>query len=205
MPPRNGRQERRRQRPIDAVLNPQLPALPQTTGTVTSPGTITGPVSPIDEVLGGGEVTTGEENPWVNPFMEVYEKTKTGAMANLADIQKQMSESFAHRGGYFGGKHAISQANVATKTGTFLDQLLAETELGASERQYEDWKFAEGQKMNLMNLLPLLLGTNTFENLVPMLGQGKGGAAGSAAGGLLGSFLGPVGTAAGTAAGSALF
>jgi len=143
--------------------------------------------TPFEALLGGGEAPAGEENPWRNPFMEVYEKTKVGALENLADIQKQMGESFAHRGGYFGGKHAISQGKVAAETGTALDQLLAETELGASERQYEDWKRAENQKMGLLGLIPTLLGTEGFENIVQMPGQSKGGGLGSLAGGAAGS------------------
>ena len=196
MPSRNGRQERRRQRPIDAVLGP--PSQPAST-----PGPVTGSDSPIDAllgegVLGEGEAIASEENPWVNPFMEVYEKTKVGALENLADIQKQMGESFAHHGGYFGGKHAIAQGETAARTGTYLDQLLAETELGASERQYEDWKFAESQKMGLMNLIPTLLGSETFQNIVQMPGQGKGGGLGNIAGGAAGSVLGPMGGAIGS-------
>jgi len=152
--------------------------------------------------LGGGEAET---SPWVNPFMEVYETTKAGAMKNLEDIQKQMGEAFAHKGGYFGGKHAISQAETAAKTGSYLDQLLAETSLGASEREYEDWQRARQEQFMPMNLINMLLGSQTTMPIVQQPSQGKGGAAGSTLGGLAGSFLGPLGTAAGTAAGSAIF
>lgn len=180
MMPRDGRNRRRR--PIDQLLSPDLPTSPATTATggVGTTGQIT---SPIDTVLDDTGGNGGDEaNPWVNPFMEVYETTKAGALQNLEEMQKKMAESFAHRGGYFGGKHAIAQGEMAAETGTALDQLLAQTELGASERQYEDWKFAEGQKMNLMNLIPALLGTGTFENIVQMPGQ--------SAGSMLGSILG---------------
>ena len=189
---------RRRPSPVDTVLNPQLPTAPQTT---TPTGEITGPVSPVDEVLGGGEVTATPENPWVNPFMEVYEATEAGALRRLDKRQKAMQESFAHRGGYFGGKHAIAQGEMEAETGAYLDQLLAQTQLGASERQYEDWKFAEGQKMNLMNLIPLLLGTGTFENIVQMPGQGAGSMLGSLLGMGAGSVLGPMGGAVGSGIG----
>jgi len=178
---------RHRRRPLDRILNPQLP---------TSPATSTGPV---DEVLGeDGGNGGGETNPWVNPFMEVYKKTKAGAMTNLADIQKQMGESFAHKGGYFGGKHAIAQGETAARTGTALDQLLAQTELGASERQYQDWQRAENQKMGLMNLIPMLLGTDTFQNIVQMPGQGAGSLIGSLLGIGAGSFAGGAGSAMGS-------
>ena len=194
MPRHYGRTGGRR-RPLDQILNPELPTSPVTTdsGTVTGPGTITGPVTPIDEVLGDGDGDGGDENPWVNPFMEVYEKTKAGALTNLADIQKQMSESFAHRGGYFGGKHAVSQGEVAARTGSYLDQLLAETELGATQMQYEDWKRGRSETMNLMNLIPLLLGSETFQNIIQMPGPGVGESIGD----ILGSFAGGVGGAVG--------
>jgi len=200
MPREDGRHGRRR--PLDQILNPQLPTSPATpaTGGVGTTGGIT---SPVDEVLADdGGNGGGETNPWVNPFMEVYEATKTGALKNLGDIQKQMSEGFAHRGGYFGGKHAIAQADVASKTGTFLDKLLAETSLGASERQYEDWKRGRGEIMGLLNLIPTLLGTESFENIVSQPGQGKGGALGSLAGAGAGSVLGPMGATIGSETGS---
>ena len=197
MMPREDRRQGRK-RPLDQILNPQLPTSPATGGVGTT-GQITGPV---DEVLADdGGNGGGETNPWVNPFMEVYETTKAGSLQNLEEMQKKMAESFAHKGGYFGGKHAISQSDVATKTGTFLDQLLAETELGATKMQYEDWKRAEDQKMNLLNIIPLLLGTESFENIVSQPGQGKGGALGSLAGAGAGSILGPMGGAVGSGMG----
>ena len=157
-------------------------------------------LSPVDEVLGVDEAPVSEENPWVNPFMEVYEKTKVGAMENLEEMQKSMAERFAHRGGYFGGKHAVAQGEMAAETGTALDQLLAQTELGASEKQYEDWKRARGETMGLMNLIPTLLGTESFQNIVQP-GQEKGGGLGSLAGGAAGSVLGPMGGAVGSGIG----
>lgn len=160
------------------------------------------PTSPVDAVLGGGEAET---SPWVNPFMEVYETTKAGAMQNLEEMQKGMAERFAHRGGYFGGKHAIGQAEMATKTGTALDELLAKTSLGASEREYQDWLRARGEQFAPLDMLGMLLGQDTFENIVQQPGQGKGGGAGSTLGSLAGSFLGPLGAAAGGAAGEAIF
>ncbi len=155
-------------------------------------------MSPLDEVLNGGngdEVLDGgngdesEENPYLDQFMEVYEATKVGELANLADIQKQMSESFAHKGGYFGGKHAIAQSNLAAKSKNYLDQLLAETQLDASERQYEDWKRAREETMNLANLIPLLLDTEMFENIVSEAGPG----ASELLAGILGEYAGGVG------------
>ncbi len=191
--PRNGRNRRRR--PLDTVLNPELPTSPQAGGGVGTTGNITGPV---DEVLSDdGGNGGGEENPWVNPFMEVYEKTKAGALTNLADIQKQMGESFAHRGGYFGGKHAVAQGEVAARTGSYLDQLLAETELGASERQYEDWKRGREETMNLANLIPTLLNSELFQNIVQMPGGGIGEVLGTLLGTGAGAFAGGAGSAIG--------
>ena len=178
--PRHYERTGERKRPLDQILNPELPTSPQATETIGTIDTIT---DPIEEVLGNGD----DENPWVNPFMEVYEATKAGALTNLADIQSQIGKSFAHRGGYFGGKHSITQGEVAARTGSYLDQLLAETQLGASEREYEDWKRARGETMNLANLIPLLLGTDTFENIVSEAGPGVAellaGIAGNYAGG----------------------
>lgn len=201
MIPRNGRQERRRRRPLDQILSPDLPTSPQTVGTT---GQITGPVSPVDEVLGGDETTATPENPWVNPFMEVYETTKAGAMRNLEEMQKSMSERFAHRGGYFGGKHAIAQGEMAAETGAYLDKLLAETSLGASEREYQDWVRGREETMNLANLIPTILGSETFQNIVQMPGQGKGGAAGNILGAGAGSFAGGAGSAIGSNVGGSI-
>ena len=50
-------------------------------------------------------------------------------MQNLADLQKQMGESFAHRGGYFGGQHALAQAKLAERTASPLNQLLGQLNL----------------------------------------------------------------------------
>jgi hypothetical protein len=190
MPPRNGRNRRRR--PIDEVLGGGLPTSPATTTT------------PVDEVLsdGGGETTTTEENPWVNPFMEVYEATEAGALRRLDKRQMEMSKKFAHRGGYFGGKHAIAQGEMEAETGAYLDQLLAQTSLGASERQYQDWQRARGETMNLMNLLPLLLGTESFENIVQMPGQDAGSMLGSLLGMGAGAFTGGLGSGLGTSMGT---
>lgn len=194
MMPRDGRNRRRR--PLDQVLNPELPTSPQATATVRTGGGVT---DPVDEVLSDdGGNGGGEENPWVNPFMEVYEATEAGALRRLDKRQEAMSKSFAHRGGYFGGKHAIAQGEMEAETGAYLDKLLAETQLGASERQYQDWQRGRSETMNLMNLLPLLLGTDTFQNIVQMPGQGKGGAVGNVLGAGAGSILGPMGGAIGS-------
>lgn len=196
MMPRDGRQERRRRRPIDAVLGSPRPSSPQ--GSDYSVGIPKGEekLSPVDTVLGGGE-----KNPWVNPFMEVYEATEAGALGRLDKRQKEMAEKFAHRGGYFGGKHAIAQGEMEAETGAYLDKLLAETSLGASERQYQDWQRARGETMGLMNILPLILGTESFQNIVQMPQQGKGGGMGNILGGVAGSVLGPAGAAIGSGLG----
>lgn len=198
--------------PLDKILNAPLPTMP---GTATSlqpkigtagplmPGTpqvpptggITGVATPrtgpppsslLDAMLGGGEVTPPPENPWTNPFMEVYETTKAGGMQNLEEMQKDMAERFAHRGGYFGGKHAISQAKLAEKTGTSLDQLLSQVSLGASERAYQDWLRARQETMMPFNMISPLLGQQTTQPLITQ-DQGPWGAIASAIGPALGA------------------
>lgn len=199
-----------RRRPIDDLLGPQSTFAPKARGIgsrkpkegQTGFRNLKQGQTPVDAVLGGGEAPVSEENPWTNPFMEVYETTKAGAMTNLEEMQKSMAEKFAHRGGYFGGKHAIGQAEMATKTGTALDQLLSQTALGAEQMQYEDWKRAEAQKMNLMNLIPLLLGTETSENIVQMPGQGTSSMFGNLLGMGAGAFTGGLGSGLGTSMGT---
>lgn len=72
------------------------------------------------------EALAGEYSPLGDLFRKgVYETTEAGAMETLEKLQKGMSERFAHRGGYFGGEHAISQAELARGTGTDLNQILA--------------------------------------------------------------------------------
>ena len=126
-------------------------------GQLQPPGTTT----PMDTIL-----DTERINPWTNPFMEVYETTKAGAMKNLEEMQKAMSERFAHRGGYFGGKHAISQAELGEKTGTALDQLLSQVSLGASEREYQDWLRARQETMMPFSMISPLLGAQTTQPLI---------------------------------------
>jgi len=71
-------------------------------------------------------ILAGEFGPQGQQFQQdVYGATKTGAMQNLADMQDMMAERFSHRGGYFGGKHGVAQSDLARKTGSGLDQLLA--------------------------------------------------------------------------------
>ena len=165
--------------PLDKILNPATPRITGTAGPLT-PGTpqvplggqITGigergigppPSSLLDTMVGRIE---RQENPWTNPFMEVYETTKAGAMKNLEEMQKEMAERFAHRGGYFGGKHAISQAELGEKTGTALDQLLSQVSLGASERAYQDWLRARQETMMPFSMISPLLGAQTTQPLI---------------------------------------
>ena len=160
--------------PLDKILNPVAPKIP---GTTTQPGMPGTPQEP------------STVNPWVNPFMEVYETTKTGAMKNLEEMQKSMSERFAHRGGYFGGKHSIAQAELGEKTGTALDQLLAQTSLGASERAYQDWVRARQETMMPFNMISPLLGAQTTQPLITQSQSPWGGIA-SAIGPALGAAIG---------------
>lgn len=120
-----------------------------------------GVTTPMDTIL-----DTDRISPWTSPFMEVYETTKAGAMKNLEEMQKDMAERFAHRGGYFGGKHAIGQAELGEKTGTALDQLLSQVSLGASEREYQDWLRARQETMMPFNMISNLLGAQTTQPLV---------------------------------------
>ena len=90
--PRDGRNRRRR--PIDRILEPSKPSLPQEPDYPTSIPKGEGKISPIDTVLGGGSTRWQPEqpgpgqqlqfgsgkgaskNPWENPFMEVTRKRK---------------------------------------------------------------------------------------------------------------------------------
>ena len=198
--------EPRRRRPIDDLLDPgflpgdgdyqqrprrhrPVPFLPPTTVVPATPATTTAATTPA--------TATEEESPWVNPFMEVYETTEAGAMERLRKMQDEMAKRFAHRGGYFGGRHAISQAEMAEETGRSLDQLLAQVSLGATEQQYEDWLRGRQEMMSLVSLIPALLGTQTTTPIVEMPQQGAGGLLGNLLGFGAGSFLGPMGGAAG--------
>jgi len=79
-------------------------------------------------------IAGGEFAPQGQKFRgDVYEATKAGAMENLADLQKQMGESFAHRGGYFGGRHALAQSKLAEQTANPLNQLLGQLNLQGFE------------------------------------------------------------------------
>jgi len=185
------------QPPTTPQIPPTLPGLSTGTGILggeTPPG-ISG-IDAIADLLGTpGIATPGTPqepsvvNPWENPFMEVYETTKTGAMKNLEEMQKKMQESFAHRGGYFGGQHAIAQAELGEKTGTALDQLLSQVSLGASERAYQDWLRARQETMMPFNMVGPLLGQQTTQPLVTQQPSAWGGIA-SAIGPALGAAIG---------------
>lgn len=168
------------------------------TGTATRMGTTTGIATPgltpglaatMEAMQTPGTAQEPQAvNPWENPFMEVYETTKTGAMKNLEEMQKGMAERFAHRGGYFGGEHAISQAELGEKTGTALDQLLSQVSLGASERAYQDWLRARQETMMPFNMISPLLGQQTTQPLVTQQPSAWGGIA-SAIGPALGATI----------------
>ena len=128
------------------------------------PDDIPDDTGPLDDIL-------GPESPWLNPFMEVYETTKEGAMTNLEEQQMLLAKKFAHRGGYFGGEHAVAQSKLAAETGQFLDKLLAEVSLGATEAEYKEWVRARGEFMSLVNILPVLLGTESFQNIIGQEGM----------------------------------
>ena len=194
-----------RKRPIDDLLGPQE------NFKVRTPSQS---FSPVDKVLGGkggggkegnrgdpwgGTVTSFRPGP--DPYMDVYKTAKAGAMTNLEEMQMKMAESFAHKGGYFGGTHAIAQGEMAAETGAYLDQLLAETSLEASKRKEADWLRAREETMSLANLIPTLLNTELFQTIVQQPGQGKGGGLGTIAGGAAGSVLGPMGGAIGSGIG----
>lgn len=72
------------------------------------------------------QVLSGEFAPQGEQFRsDVYGATQTGAMENLKKMQDMMAENFAQRGGYFGGKHGIAQAELGRGVGSDLSQLLA--------------------------------------------------------------------------------
>jgi hypothetical protein len=107
----------------------------------------------------------------------VYDPTKTEALRNLESSQQKMATQFGHRGGYFGGAHAIGQGEMATRTQNALSQLLGgmqqqayKEDIGlktsAYDKAYQDWVRARSETMAPLNLLPTMLGKQTTENVV---------------------------------------
>jgi hypothetical protein len=107
----------------------------------------------------------------------VYDPTKTEALRNLESSQQKMATQFGHRGGYFGGAHAIGQGEMATGTQNALSQLLGgmqqqayKEDIGlktsAYDKAYQDWVRARSETMAPLNLLPTMLGKQTMENVV---------------------------------------
>ncbi len=80
------------------------------------------------------DILAGVYSPFSEAFRRsVYEATKEGAMLNLEDMQIEMARKFAQRGGYFGGQHALAQAELGRRTATDLNQIL-------SQLMLEGWK-----------------------------------------------------------------
>jgi len=72
----------------------------------------------------------GEFAPTGQAFREaVYEPVEERAFTNLTRAQKMLGEKFAHRGGFFGGKHAIAQGEMGAQVLNPLSQLLANLNL----------------------------------------------------------------------------
>ncbi len=77
-----------------------------------------------------GDVLGGKYGPTGDVFRKgVYDPTKAEAESLLATSQKQMADKFSHRGGYFGGTHAIAQSDLADKSNRGLASLLGNLNL----------------------------------------------------------------------------
>lgn len=76
------------------------------------------------------ELTQGAYAPTGQKFQEeVYGATKTKAMDLLGEMQKGLAEKFTHRGGFFGGTHAMAQSDLARGVGQDLNEILANLNL----------------------------------------------------------------------------
>lgn len=107
------------------------------------------------------DILSGALSPYSEPFRkQVYEATREEALANLERMQKEMARRFAHTGGYFGGKHALAQAELARGTGLDLAKLLAELNLRGLEQDVAS-RFQAGT--GLSGLAPLLTGLQEAE------------------------------------------
>lgn len=72
----------------------------------------------------------GEFAPQGQAFREaVYQPVEERALTNLEKAQKMLGEKFAHRGGFFGGKHAIAQGEMGAQVLNPLSELLANLNL----------------------------------------------------------------------------
>lgn len=95
-----------------------------------------------------GDILRGAYSPYGEYFRrKVYEPTKEEAFVNLERAQKEMARKFASQGGYFGGKHALAEAELARGTISDLNRLLAELELrGYEEDIASKFRAAEGMR-----------------------------------------------------------
>lgn len=72
----------------------------------------------------------GEFAPQGQAFREqVYRPVEERAFTNLERAQNMLGERFAHRGGFFGGRHAIAQGEMAAQTLNPLSQILTNLNL----------------------------------------------------------------------------
>lgn len=78
----------------------------------------------LNWVIGGGFSPQGHK--FRN---EVYDATRDTALEDLERTQKLLATKFSNYGGYFGGRHALSQALLADKTLGGLRQTLADLNL----------------------------------------------------------------------------
>ena len=73
----------------------------------------------------------GEFAPQGQAFREaVYQPVEERALTNLERASKGLGERFAHRGGFFGGKHAIAQGEMGERVLSSLSEVLANLNLG---------------------------------------------------------------------------
>jgi hypothetical protein len=95
-----------------------------------------------------GDVLAGKYAPQGQAFQsDVYNATREGAIKELEEEQKRAAQTFAQRGGYFGGKHSTYQSNLADKTLTGLNQTLANLNLSGYQADQAN-RLAAGQGLS---------------------------------------------------------
>lgn len=103
------------------------------------------------------QALSGEFSPQGQMYRDqVYDATKNQVMQDLLEQQKLMSENFSHRGGYFGGQHAMAQGKMGADTMSNLTRQLADLNMqGWNQDMATRAAAAEGLQglgMNQMNV-----------------------------------------------------
>lgn len=121
-----------------------------------------------------GEAVRGAFSPLGQYFRrQVYEPTREEALLNLERAQKEMARKFASKGGYFGGRHALAEAELARGTLSDLNRLLGELQL---EGHKEDISTRFAGARGLEGITPTLRGLEWQDvfNLLQTGGRERG-------------------------------